>query len=263
MPSTFGKLQSPDTAIPPGQHVAVTGANGCMGSHICDQLLSLGYRVRGVVRDAERSRWLDDYFSEKHGHGQFELVQVSDMAAEGACDDAVAGAHGVIHVAANTSLDINPDTVIPQMIATALGVAKSAANSPSCVRFVYTSSSSAVAEPDPGVVRTVTADTFNEQVVADAYSENLPGGIVGGHTVYAAGKTRAEQAIWKWYSETAPSFTLNVVIPSPCFGQVLYPEKQGYSAANRVLKMLWDGNSSDDVVGALQARELNPEKALE
>ncbi|KAK7418912.1 hypothetical protein QQX98_003615 [Neonectria punicea] len=100
--------------------------------------------------------------------------------------------------------------VIPQIIATALGVAKSAAKSPSCSRFVYTSSSSAVAEPNPGVVRTVTEDTFNEQVVVDAYSENLPGGIVGGHTVSASGETKAEQALWKWYRETDPSFTLNV-----------------------------------------------------
>lgn len=153
-------------------------------------------------------------------------------------------------------------------------VARSAANSHTCRRFVYTSSSSAVTDPEPGTTRTLTQDTFNDQVMALAYSKNLPGGVVGGHTVYAAGKTKAEQELWRWYGETSPEFALNVgqymlcwsiypdvidstllVIPSPCFGQSLCPAQQGYSAANRVLKMLWDGDDSDDVANAFTARK--------
>lgn len=36
-------------AIAPGSLTLVTGVNGFIGSHIADQLLSLGYRVRGTV----------------------------------------------------------------------------------------------------------------------------------------------------------------------------------------------------------------------
>ncbi|KAF5008657.1 hypothetical protein FDECE_5069 [Fusarium decemcellulare] len=245
-------------AIPVGELIAVSGANGSMGSHICNQLLGLGYPVRGIVRSKERSAWLVNYLTNKYIAGLFELAEVPDMTIPGACDEAIAGAAGVIHVAADTSLELDPDIVVPRIIATTMGIAKSAAKSHACKRFVYTSSSSAVSEPEPGVPRTLTPATFNEEVITLAYSKDLPGGIVGGHTVYAAGKTKAEQELWNWYHETSPQMVLNVgtiaVIPSPCFGAVLNPEKQGYSAANRVLKMLWDGDSSDDVANALIAQ---------
>ncbi|KAI8716029.1 Aldehyde reductase II [Fusarium sp. LHS14.1] len=254
MSPTFENLKPSQIAIPAGELIAVSGANGFMGSHVCDQLLHLGYRVRGIVRNKERGAWLVNYFEEKYGPEMFELAQVPDMTVPRSCDDAVSGAYGVVHVAADTSLELNPDVVIPRIIATAMEVARSAANSHTCRRFVYTSSSSAVTDPEPGTTRTLTQDTFNDQVMAHAYSKNLPGGVVGGHTVYAAGKTKAEQELWRWYGETSPEFALNVVIPSPCFGQSLCPAQQGYSAANRVLKMLWDGDDSDDVANAFTAQ---------
>ena len=37
--------------FPAGSRVAVTGANGFIGSHITKQLLAKGYRVRAIVRD--------------------------------------------------------------------------------------------------------------------------------------------------------------------------------------------------------------------
>ncbi|KAF4464318.1 aldehyde reductase II [Fusarium albosuccineum] len=247
-------IPTSQVAIPIGELIAVSGANGSMGSHICNQLLSLGYPVRGIVRSKERSAWLVNYLTNNYRAGLFELAEVPDMTIPGACDEAIAGAAGVIHVAADTSLELDPEVVVPRIIATTMGIAESAAKSLTCKRFVYTSSSSAVSEPEPGVRRTLTPATFNDEVIRLAYSKGLPGGIVGGHTVYAAGKTRAEQELWNWYHETSPQMVLNVVIPSPCFGAVLSPEKQGYSAANRVLKMLWDGDSSDDVANALIAQ---------
>ena len=38
-------------AVAPGAVVAVTGANGFIGSHVCKKLLEDGYSVRAVVRD--------------------------------------------------------------------------------------------------------------------------------------------------------------------------------------------------------------------
>jgi len=35
--------------IPPGSKILVTGANGFIGSNVVDQLLSLGYFVRGTI----------------------------------------------------------------------------------------------------------------------------------------------------------------------------------------------------------------------
>lgn len=75
-----------DWAIPKGSTVLVTGANGFIGSHIADQFLQYGFRVRGTVRDADKNKWLDDVFRERYGHGRFELRTVPNMADQGAFD---------------------------------------------------------------------------------------------------------------------------------------------------------------------------------
>lgn len=78
-------------AIPKGSTVLVVGANGFIGSNISDQLLKLGYKVRGTTRNVEKSKWVSDLFSRRYGPGGFELVPVPDMEAEGAFHEAVKG----------------------------------------------------------------------------------------------------------------------------------------------------------------------------
>lgn len=80
-----------DWAIPAGSTVLVTGSNGLIGSHIADQFLQRGFRVRGTVRDAGKNAWMTALFDAKYGTGQFELFQLPDMAVSGAFDEAVRG----------------------------------------------------------------------------------------------------------------------------------------------------------------------------
>lgn len=79
------------SAIPQGSTVLVTGVNGYIGSHTADQLLSLGYKVRGTVRDASRAQWVKPLFDQKYGEGKFELFVVPQIDAAGAFDEAVKG----------------------------------------------------------------------------------------------------------------------------------------------------------------------------
>lgn len=46
---------STELAIPKNALVVVTGANGFIASHVVDQLLLAGYRVRGTVRNTEKA----------------------------------------------------------------------------------------------------------------------------------------------------------------------------------------------------------------
>jgi nucleoside-diphosphate-sugar epimerase len=78
-------------AIPKGSTVLVNGANGFIGSNISDQLLKLGYKVRGTSRNPQKNAWVSNLFDQKYGPGLFELVAVPDMEAEGAYDEVVKG----------------------------------------------------------------------------------------------------------------------------------------------------------------------------
>lgn len=78
-------------AIPPGSTVLVTGANGFIGSHVADQLILAGYRVRGTSRDTTKTAWITEMFDKRYGEGKFEAVVVKDMAESGAFDEACKG----------------------------------------------------------------------------------------------------------------------------------------------------------------------------
>jgi nucleoside-diphosphate-sugar epimerase len=70
--------------------VAVTGATGFLGSHVCDALLASGHTVRAAHRATSSLRWLRD--------APVELVEV-DLRQPADLDRLVAGCTGVVHCA--------------------------------------------------------------------------------------------------------------------------------------------------------------------
>lgn len=82
---------STPSAIPAGSTVLVTAVNSYVGSHVADQLLLAGYKVRGSVRDEAKAKWAQELFDKKHGEGKFEAVVISNMGAEGAYDEVAKG----------------------------------------------------------------------------------------------------------------------------------------------------------------------------
>lgn len=79
------------SAIPKGSLVLVTGANGFIGSHVVDQFLGAGYKVRGTARSESKGAWVKELFDKKYGPGKFELAVVPDMNQEGAFNEAMKG----------------------------------------------------------------------------------------------------------------------------------------------------------------------------
>lgn len=73
-------------AIPAGSLILVTGVNGFIASHVTDQLIQAGYRVRGTTRDTNKTEWMKEMFGDA-----FEVVVVKDMSADGAFDEACKG----------------------------------------------------------------------------------------------------------------------------------------------------------------------------
>lgn len=78
-------------AVPRGSKVLVTGANGLLGSHVVDQFLRMGYKVRATVRNPSKETWATETFGKLYGKENFELVAVPEMEVDGAYDEVVKG----------------------------------------------------------------------------------------------------------------------------------------------------------------------------
>ena len=227
-------------SIPVGSLTVVTGANGFIASHVVDQLLQAGYRVRGTVRSAVRAAWVLNYFNNKYGAGKFELIEVPEMGEPGAFDEAVKGASGYIQMATPVMQSYDPNVAVPNVVNGVLNGLKAAATEPGLKRFVLTSSSTAAVSPQPNKEFSVDDKTWNDEVVKKAWISPYEG-VQKKLDVYTATKTESEKAAWKWVEENKPSFVLNAVLPNANMGKVLDPPSQGAPSTVGWLKALWEG----------------------
>lgn len=240
------------SALPKGSLVLVTGVNGFVATELAKQLLTRGYRVRGTVRNATKSKWLvDDLFRAEASKGVFEMVTVEDMAAsEASFRDAVRGVDAVAHVATVSMFDPDPNNVITPTVAGVVNLLKAAAAEPSVKSFVFTSSIVAAALPVPDSAFHVDSKSWNDSVVPLAWA---PPPYTGDRAMitYMASKVEAEKALWKFIEEQKPSFRANVVLPVTVFGALLHP-KQNVSTTGWLFA-LYAGNT--DLTALLKASE--------
>jgi NAD(P)-dependent dehydrogenase (short-subunit alcohol dehydrogenase family) len=233
-------MTEPTTAIPKGSWVLVTGANGFVASHVVRQFLDRGYKVRGTVRDLEKSSWLvEDVFKSFADNGDFELVVVPDLAVEGAFDDAVKGMSAIAHVATVTSLSPDPNTVVPQTVAGTTSILHAALKEPSVKSFAYTGSIVSSTICEVGITTHVERDTWNEAAVKLAWAPP-PYELSRSMYVYSASKTEAEKAIFKFADEKHPHFRINSINPASIMGEPL--NKKHLETPYAYLKSLYDGN---------------------
>ena len=240
--------------LPLGSLILITGVNGLVASHVADQALAAGFRVRGTVRSLSKSAWMISMFDSKHGTGRFELAEVADITADGAFDSAMASVAGVAHIAALLG-STDPDVMIPGSINADLSVLKSAAKEESVKAVVLTSSSWAQSNPAPNKKFNIDAGTWNDWAAQNAYHE--PFGDDKLMTVYAASKVFGERECWKYVKDNKPGFVFNAgqscqsfgsgnadditVLPAANFGRVLDTEKQGYPSTIGWVKDLFLG----------------------
>eukprot|EP01052_Picozoa_sp_SAG31_P001995 SAG31_NODE_67_length_28318_cov_6.493674_13_plen_301_part_00 len=140
-------------AVTAGATVAVTGASGFIGSHVCNLLLEAGFMVRAVVRDptnAEKTKHLTD-MAIGDAEGKLQLYS-GDLLQQGSFDEAFAGADAVVHTAAVVAIvakDPEKEIVSPSVDGTA-NVLKSIDKAGTIKRIVHTSSIAAVQSYDKG-----------------------------------------------------------------------------------------------------------------
>lgn len=244
------------TTIPKGSWILVTGASGFVASHVVKEFLQRGYKIRGTVRDLNKYSWLaGDLFKEDADKGNLDIVQVPDLGAEHAFDTAVNGVSAIVHIA-TIGFDTNPNNVIPRVVAGTKSLLEAAMKEPSVQQFVYTSSIAAMISPQLGDTTRLTADTWNDEAVQQAWAP-APYEPSRAWPVYAASKTQAEKAVWEFVNEKHPRFKVNAVVPATVLGECL--SKTHAELGHMWPKILYEGNP-DAVAGilAMPGREWPP-----
>jgi nucleoside-diphosphate-sugar epimerase len=119
----------------------------------------------------------------------------------------IVGVAGIAHVASIVGL-LDPNQMIPGVIAGSLNAMKAAAKEPSVKAVVLTSSSWACATPIPNVEYHIDSKLWNEDAVKAAWAPP-PYEQDRLMAVYAASKVEGEKACWKFMEENKPNFTFN------------------------------------------------------
>lgn len=211
------KLTGNELALPKDSLILVTGASGFIGSHVVNEALLAGYKVRGTARSQEKCDNTKKIFN---NHANYTTTIVEDFQHEGAFDEAVKDCAAVIHVASDTTFGTDPNVVVKPTVAGVLSVVRSAAKTSSVKRFVLTSSSAAVTLPKPGKEFSVGVDDWNQEAIDIAWAPP-PYTNERAFPVYAASKTEAEKAFWKFVKDEKPGFVANAILPNYNMGRIL------------------------------------------
>lgn len=190
------------------QLVLVTGGSGFLGSHTIVALLDRGYRVRATVRPGREStvRALVGLGADS---GERLSFAVTDLNSDQGWDEAMAGCHGVIHVASpffQVPARRENELIVPAREGT-LRVLRAARNA-GVKRVVLTSSSEAV---------------VHGRAPDRPYTEEDWSNPDHGMSSYGKSKVLAERAAWEFVSrEGGPE--LAVVNPVGIYGPPLGTE---------------------------------------
>jgi len=196
--------------------VAVTGANGFIGSHIVKDLLEKGYKVRGTVKHLDHEKV--DFLTYLPRAAENLTLFKGELLDEGCFDNAFEGCDCVFHLASPTLKDQremkNPETeMINQAVNGTINVLTSCKNTGvKCV--VLTSSMCAATQKKPRL-----PDEVHEKHWAD-HEHMIKKG-----SYYAASKILKEKAALKFVSEMPKesAFRLVRICPSLTVGPMLQP----------------------------------------
>ena len=224
------------TTISPNGLILVTGANGHLASVTTKVLLENGFRVRGTVRSvAKHSALLSFYGS------AFSLVEVPDFGSPSAFDEAVLGVDGVLHMAADVTLQ-DREEIIEQSIKGILNIMSAAAKESTVKREVLTSARAAAMSEKPGTECHIGTQTWNNDATERL---KMPAGTLSsqerGQVVYAAAKCQAERAAFAYMQEHRPHFVFNSVLPNVNIGRTVAMEHLAFPSGSSLINAMDKG----------------------
>jgi nucleoside-diphosphate-sugar epimerase len=205
------------------EFVAVTGANGFLGSHVVDQLLSAKIKTRAIVRSPASASTLVEKYADQVQQGLLELAYVADITADAnVYDAAFVNITGLIHTASpifqlGGSTQDREARYLKPAISGAINAVEAAHRSSTITKVVLTSS--VAAATPPGGIGEIKSDFFPSTTYEEAAKFD------DDRATYAASKVLAEKAVWNFMQEKKPKFTLTSLL----VGLILGPSIQGRS----------------------------------
>ncbi|KAF2794978.1 NAD(P)-binding protein [Melanomma pulvis-pyrius CBS 109.77] len=217
--------------------ILVSGVNGYIAAQTTKYFLDAGHSVRGTVRKlASAKPLLEKALKDYAEAGKFTVVEVPDITADGAFDEAVKDVTAIAHLASPVSFFFkDPEPVLHAAINGTKTLLNSALKAgPSLKTVVLMSSIAAIknANPPPYVFTEADWNDFAEGEVARLGKET-PGPVI-----YSASKVAAEKAFWQFREEKKPHFTMTAVNPVFVIGPPLLAPKTP-SAVSETIHTIW------------------------
>ncbi|KAJ3479149.1 hypothetical protein NLI96_g9264 [Meripilus lineatus] len=203
--------------------VLVTGVTGYLGSHVVNELLKAGYRVRGTARSAKVDAAKQGYI--QYGD-RYDVIGIDDLI-KGDFSKALEGVSGVIHVAAPLPGRMSAAESLDSAIEGSLNILRQA-EKVGIRRFAFVSSIVAVNPlrggggwTDQGefdiFVMMVTIFMLSTLDWSPVTREEALDGTKDNLYIYVAEKTLAERAVWD-FAEKHPHIEVTTVNPPFFFG---------------------------------------------
>jgi len=196
--------------------VLVTGSSGYLATHCVQQLLEIGYQVRGTVRSLKNKSKVDPLRCLEFANERLELVE-ADLEDADSWKSAVKDCDYVLHTASPFPI-IADESIVKTAVDGTLAVLRACAKEKSVKKVVLTSSCAAVNEGHDEEDR-----VFDEK---DWTIEDSPKVLP-----YARSKTAAERAAWDFVKSIPDGdnkFPLTCINPTLIVGPLLM-DTQGTS----------------------------------
>ncbi|RAO69886.1 uncharacterized protein BHQ10_005898 [Talaromyces amestolkiae] len=200
--------------------VLITGGSGHIGFQVIVNALEAGYRVRAAVRSQAKADKIKSAPSIRAINPQDRLsfVEVADLTAPGAYDQAVEGVDFIIHVASPVPFtykegdDLAEHFVEPSVKGT-LGILTAAQKTSSVQRVVITSSVVAIV-PFADFTSGKSETIFNE-----TNRITTPTSFANVFHAYATSKVASLNQAEEWISENKPAFSIIHLFPGYVIGK--------------------------------------------